>query len=89
MVAPRQPVLNVSDKEDLGDAKLLLGTAAGNLRAALVGDELSDALLNAERQTEQALLAIRRVREHVVGEKVVGEKVVGENVVGEKVVGAE
>ena len=67
MVASRQPVLNATDKEDLGDAKLLLGSAVGNLRAALVGDELVDALLNAERQTEQALLAIRRVREHVVG----------------------
>ncbi len=67
MVASREPLLTATDKEDLGDAKLLLGSAGGNLRAALVGDELIDALLNAERQTEQALLAIRRVRGHVVG----------------------
>ena len=67
MVASREPRLNATDKEDLGDAKLLLGTAQGNIRAALVGEEVSDSLLNAERQTEQALLAIRRVRERVLG----------------------
>lgn len=61
------PRLNASDREDLSDTKLLLGNAEGNIRAALVGDELEDALRNAERQTEQALLAIRRVRERVVG----------------------
>lgn len=67
MVAPHEPRLNATDKEDLGDAKLLLGTAGGNIRAALVGDEISDSLLNAERQAEQALLAIRRVRDRVLG----------------------
>jgi hypothetical protein len=61
------PRLNASDREDLSDAKLLLSNAEGNLRAALVGDELEDALRNAERQAEQALLAVRRVRERVLG----------------------
>ena len=67
MVVPHEPSLNATDKEDLGDAKLLLGTAGGNIRAAMVGEDLSDSLLNAERQTEQALLAIRRVRDRVLG----------------------
>ena len=67
MVAPLEPRLNASDKEDLGDAKLLLGTAGGNIRAALVGEDVSDSLMNAERQAEQALLVIRRVRERVLG----------------------
>jgi len=66
MVASREPRLTVADKEDLGDTKLLLGSAVGNIHAALVGNELADALRNAERQTEQALLAIRRVRERVL-----------------------
>jgi len=67
MVASREPRLNATDKEDLGDAKLLLGTASGNIRAALVGEDIIDSLQNAEQQTEQALLAIRRVRDRVLG----------------------
>lgn len=67
MVASREPRLNATDKEDLGDAKLLLGTAQGNIRAALIGEDIHDSLLNAERQAEQALLAIRRVRDRVTG----------------------
>lgn len=67
MVASREPHLKTADKEDLSDAKLLLSSAEGNLRAALVGEDLTDALNNAERQAEQALLAIRRVRERTLG----------------------
>ena len=59
--------LHAADREDLGDAKLLLATAQGNVRAAEVGDELADALRNAEHAAEQALTAIRRVRERVLG----------------------
>ena len=61
------PRLRATDREDLEDAKLLLGSAVGNARAALIGDELEDALRNAEKAAEQALTAIRRVRERVVG----------------------
>ncbi len=59
--------LKAVDREDLSDARLLLSTAEGNVRAAQIGDELEDALLNAEHAAGQALAAIRRVRERVVG----------------------
>ena len=59
--------LQAADREDLGDAKLLLASAQGNVRAAVVGDELADALRNAEHAAEQALTVIRRVRERVLG----------------------
>ncbi len=62
-----EPHLKIADREDLSDAKLLLSMAEGNLRAALIGNDLRDAINNAERQAEQARLAISRVRARVLG----------------------
>ena len=59
--------LRLADREDLGDAKLLLGAAQGNLQAALIGNETEAAVRNAEQAAEQALITIRRVRERVLG----------------------
>ena len=59
--------LRLADKEDLADAKLLLATAQGNIQAALIGQDLTDAVRNAEHAAEQALVTIRRVRERVIG----------------------
>lgn len=59
--------LRLADREDLGDAKLLLATAQGNIQAAIIGQETEDAVRNAEHAAEQALSAIRRVRERVLG----------------------
>ncbi len=67
MVAERVPRLKADDREELSDAKLLLATCQGNVQAALVGDDLADALRNAERQAAQALVTLQRVRERVVG----------------------
>lgn len=64
---PNVPRLKADDREDLGDAKLLLSSSQGNVSAALIGQDLEDALRNAEKAAEQALTAIRRVRERVVG----------------------
>lgn len=64
---PNVPRLKADDREDLGDAKLLLSSAQGNVGAALIGQDLEDALRNAEQAAEQALNAIRRVRARVVG----------------------
>ena len=59
--------LRLIDREDLGDAKLLLATAQGNIQAAIIGKEIEDAVRNAEHAAEQALVTIRRVRERVLG----------------------
>ena len=59
--------LKISDREDLGDAKLLIAICDGNVKAALIGGEVEDALRNAERQAEQVLSILRRVRERVLG----------------------
>ncbi len=59
--------LRIADREDLGDAKLLLASAQGNLQAALIGNETEAAVRNAEQAAEQALITIRRVRERVLG----------------------
>jgi hypothetical protein len=67
MVAERAPRLKADDREELRDAKLLLATCQGNVQAALVGEDLADALRNAERQAAQALTTLQRVRERVVG----------------------
>ncbi len=64
---PNVPRLKADDREDLSDAKLLLSSSEGNVRAALIGEDLEDALRNAEKAAEQALNAIRRVRGRVVG----------------------
>ena len=64
---PNAPRLKADDREDLGDAKLLLSSSQGNVSAALIGQDLEDALRNAEKAAEQALTAIRRVRARVVG----------------------
>ena len=60
--------LRLTDREDLGDAKLLLASALGNIQAALVGNETEAAVRNAEQAAEQALVTIRRVRERVLGQ---------------------
>jgi hypothetical protein len=67
MVADRVSRLKADDREELGDAKLLLATCLGNVQAALVGEDLADALRNAERQAAQVLTTLQRVRERVVG----------------------
>ena len=67
MVAERAPRLKADDREELSDSKLLLATCQGNVQAALVGEDLADALRNAERQAAQALTTLQRVRERVVG----------------------
>ncbi len=64
---PNAPRLKADDREDLSDAKLLLSSSQGNVSAALIGQDLEDALRNAEKAAEQALNAIRRVRGRVVG----------------------
>ena len=56
------PRLNADDRENLSDLCLLVSAAEGNLRAAIHGDELAQALANAERQLTQALAAASRLR---------------------------
>ena len=38
-----------------------------HIQAALIGQDLTDAVRNAEHAAEQALVTIRRVRERVIG----------------------
>jgi hypothetical protein len=51
--------------EDLGDARLVLDSAAHNTRAAIRGEDALQALDNAIAQAEQALATLRRIREEV------------------------
>ncbi len=62
MVADTHPRLSADDREELSDLRLLLTAAEGNVRAALMGDELAQALVNTEGQVEQALRTVRRLR---------------------------
>jgi hypothetical protein len=63
-VRPRP--LTKAAREDLSDARLLLETASHNLQMLARGEaatpELDQALENAQRQLEQALAAVTRVR---------------------------
>ncbi len=58
--------LTAKEKEQVGDARLLLDSAAHNLRSAQ-GDEAVQSLINAEELATQALQAIRRIRESIAG----------------------
>jgi hypothetical protein len=58
-------------REDVGDARLKLDTAAHNLQAMLKNpqdDEVREALDNAVAMTTQALAALRRVQGHLGGD---------------------
>ena len=48
--------------EDLGDARLVLDSAAHNTRAAIRGEEPLQALDNAITQAQQALETLLRIR---------------------------
>ena len=62
MVSDRQPHLSVAMREELGDCRLVLDSAAHNVRAALGGDEVVQSLDNAIVAAEQALVALKRIR---------------------------
>jgi hypothetical protein len=67
MRAARDPSLTEAQREELADIQLVLKTASHNCGAALIGDELEDALRGALVQTEAALAGLRRINDAVLG----------------------
>jgi hypothetical protein len=59
------PRFSKRQAEDLGDARLVLDSAAHNTRAAIRGEDSLQALDNAIAQAEQALETLRRIRAEV------------------------
>ncbi|MBA3936472.1 MAG: hypothetical protein H0X38_03340 [Planctomycetes bacterium] len=60
--------LSNSDREDLGDLRIKLETAAHNIQVMLKNqdiDEIRVAVGNATEMTAQALAALQRVRDHL------------------------
>ena len=60
--------LSATDREDLGDLRIKLETAAHNIQVMLKNqdiDEIRVAVGNAAEMTAQALAALQRVRDHL------------------------
>ncbi len=60
--------LSNSDREDLGDLRIKLETAAHNIQVMVKNqdiDEIRVAVGNAVEMTSQALAALQRVRDHL------------------------